>query len=203
MLKGKLVELCQIEELDLEKFRDWRNSSFIRNYVREYRPLNMQNQKQWFESLTNDKSNIMFTIKEIKSGETIGGCGLTYINWKEGHGEVSICLGSNKWQGKGCAGEALELLMMYGFLELRLHRICAIIYSYNKLSIKLFEKHGFRYEGFQREAKFWNGKFYDEMVYGILDCEYKEIIKEKIESSTDSLGLIIKEKKEGINEKSS
>lgn len=192
MLNGKIVKLCQIEESDLPKFRDWRNSSFVRNYVREYRPLNMQNQKQWFESLTNDKSNIIFAIKELKSNKTIGACKLTYIDWKEGHGEVGIYIGDGEWQGKGCAGEALELLMMYGFLELRLHRVCAIIYSYNILSIKLFERHGFRYEGLQREARFWNGKFYDEMIYGILDYEYKETIKESMEGSTGSLGLIRK-----------
>lgn len=174
MLKGKLVKLSQIEESDLPKFRDWRNSPFVRNYVREYRPLNMQNQKQWFESLTNDKSNILFAIKELKSNNTIGLCGLTYINWKEGHGEVTIYIGDGEWQGKGFAGEALDLLLKYGFEELRLHRICAVIYSYNKLSIKLFEKHGFVHEGTVRGARFWNGSFYDEMIYGILDYEYKE-----------------------------
>ena len=178
MLKGKIVELCQIEESDLSKFRDWRNSPFVRNYVREYRPLNMQNQKQWFESLTNDKSNICFAIKEAKSGiksdRTIGLCGLTYINWKEGHGEVTIYIGDGEWQGRGFAGESLDLLLKYGFEELRLHRICAVIYSYNRLSIKLFEKHGFKYEGEYRESRFWNGSFYNEMIYGILDYEYKE-----------------------------
>ena len=174
MLNGELIKLCQIEESDLPKFRDWRNSPFVRNYVREYRPLNMQNQKQWFESLTNDKTNIVFAIKEMKAGETIGLCGLTYINWKEGHGEVTIYIGDGEWQGKGCAGEALDLLLKYGFEELRLHRICAIIYSYNILSIKLFEKYGFKLEGEHREARFWNSSFYSEMIYGILDYEYKE-----------------------------
>ena len=173
MLKGKIIELCQIEESDLAKFRDWRNSPYVRNYVREYRPLNMQNQKQWFESLTNDKSNILFAIQGLKLIKTIGLCGLTYINWKEGHGEVAIYIGDGKWQGKGCAGEALDLLLKYGFEELRLHRICAIIYSYNFASVKLFEKHGFEYEGLQREARFWDGKFCDELIYGILDWEYE------------------------------
>lgn len=174
MLKGKLIKLTQIEEMDLPKFRDWRNSSFVRRCVREYRPLNMQNQKQWFESLTNDRSNIMFAIHELKSNETIGCCGLTYINWKEGHGEVSIGIGDDGWRGKGYAGEALDLLIGYGFQELRLHRICAIIYSYNLSSIKLFEKHNFHYEGTNREARFWDGKFYNELIYGILDYEYNK-----------------------------
>ena len=33
MLKGEIVELNQIEESDLVKFRDWRNSPYVRNYV--------------------------------------------------------------------------------------------------------------------------------------------------------------------------
>lgn len=173
MLKGKIVELCPIEKTDLEKFKKWRNTDYVRNYVREYRPLNMENQKQWFESLTNDRSNIMFAIHELETDKTIGGCGLTYINWKEGHGEISICIGDTEWQNKGCAGEALDLLVAYGFQELRLHRICAVIYSYNKLSIKLFEKHGFYYEGSRAEARFWGGQWYDENLYRILDYEYK------------------------------
>jgi len=173
MLKGETIQLKQIEEDDLAKFRDWRNSPYVRNYVREYRPLNMENQKQWFKSLTNDKSNIEFTIKDLAENKTIGLCGLTYINWKEGHGEITIYIGNGEWQGRGCAGEALDLLLQYGFMELRLHRICAIIYSYNELSIRLFERHGFRYEGKHREARFWNGEYHDELVYGILDYEYK------------------------------
>lgn len=55
MLKGKYVELRQVEESDLPKLRDWSNSPYIRAYTREYRPLNMLNQKRWFESLFTDQ----------------------------------------------------------------------------------------------------------------------------------------------------
>jgi len=175
MLKGKLIRLKQIEKADLSQFRDWRNSPYIRNYTREYRPLNMLNQEQWLESLTNNKSNIMFAIQELNSDKIIGCCGLTYINWKEGHGEVTIYIGDDEWQGKGCAGEALDVLMRYGFKELRLHRICAIIFSYNILSIKLFKKHGFCFEGICRGTRFWDGKFHDELIYSMLDYEYNKL----------------------------
>jgi len=171
MLEGKYVELRQIEESDLPELRDWRNSPYIRAYTREYRPLNMVNQKKWFELLSADRSNIMFAI-ETKGGEvTFGCCGLTGINWKEGHGEVSIYLGEGEWQGKGYATDALQLLLKYGFEELRLHRIYAIIFEYNEASVKFFEKNGFEFEGRHREARFWDGKFHDELVYGVLESE--------------------------------
>ena len=172
MLEGKHVRLRQIEESDLPKLRDWRNSPYIRAYTREYRPLNMSNQSRWLSSLIIDQTNIMFVIERLESSEIIGCCGLTHINWKEGHGEVSIYIGEEKWQEKGYASDALQLLLKYGFEELRLHRIYAIIFEYNGSSIKFFEKNGFTFEGRHRETRFWDGKFHDELVYGILDSEY-------------------------------
>lgn len=168
MLEGKHVKLRQIEESDLPKLRYWRNSPYIRAYTRGYRPLNRLNQTKWFESLSTDQDNIMFAIEVDK---VIGCCGLTNINWKEGHGEVSIYIGKERWQGMGCATDALQLLLEYGFKELRLHRIYAIIFEYNEASVKLFEKNGFVLEGRHREARFWDGKFHDELVYGLLETD--------------------------------
>ncbi len=166
------MRLRQIEELDLPTLRDWRNSPYIRAYTREYRPLNMLNQKKWFEFLLMNQSNIMFAIEKNDDKEIIGCCGLTHINWKEGHGEVSIYIGDQNWQEKGYATDALQLLLNYGFCELRLHRIYAIIFGYNEASIKFFEKNKFKLEGRHREARFWDGHFHDELVYGVLDYEY-------------------------------
>jgi len=173
VLESKNVRLRQIEASDLLKLRNWRNSPGIRSYTRGYRPLNMLNQTKWLESLSADQLNIMFAIEKKFDRELIGCCGLTNINWKEGHGEVSIYIGEKKWQSKGYASDALRLLLEYGFKELRLHRIYGIIFEYNDASIKFFEKNGFEFEGRHREARFWDGKFYDELVYGILDREYQ------------------------------
>ena len=172
MLEGKHVRLRQIEEADLPKLRDWRNSPGIRAYTREYRPLNLLNQNKWLSSLLTDQTNIMFIIEKKGDGEIIGCSGLTYLNLKEGHGEVSIYIGEEKWQEKGYASDTLQVLLKYGFWELGLHRIYAIIFEYNEASIKFFEKNGFKFEGRHREARFWDGRFHDELVYGILDHEY-------------------------------
>ncbi len=177
MLEGESIKLRQVEEKDLSKLRDWRNSPHIRAYTREYRPLNMLKQNTWLSSLSTDQTTIMFVIEELESSEAIGCCGLTYINWKEGCGEVSIYIGEEKWQGKRYATDALQILLKYGFHELRLHRIYAVIFEYNEASIKFFEKNGFKFEGKHREARFWNGKFHDELVYGILDYEYPVLQK--------------------------
>ena len=51
MFEGKLVALRSLEKEDLETLRNWRNSKHIRKSTREYKLLNMINQKNWFESI--------------------------------------------------------------------------------------------------------------------------------------------------------
>lgn len=171
MLEGEKVSLRGIELQDLEQLKTWRNSEYIRAYVREYRPLTSENQIAWLQSLPTDRSTIMFAIdrKDMKEDpDLIGACGLTNINWKDGNAEISFYLGEDYVIGKGYGSESLQLLVKYGFDELRLHRIYAIIYAYNKRSLEFFDKNGFQYEGKHIEAKFWDGKFHDELIYGIL-----------------------------------
>lgn len=170
MIEGNLVNLRALEREDLKQLRDWRNSLYIRAHTREYRLLNMENQRQWFESLVNDRNNIMFGIV-TKDGNLMGVCGLTFIDWKNRNAEVSIYLGEKKWQRKGHASDALNTLIRYAFLELGLHRIYAIIFEYNKASIKFFGKNGFKFEGRHRDARYWNGEYHDELIYGLLKGE--------------------------------
>ena len=172
MIEGKTINLRALELEDLKQLRDWRNSPHMRQYTREYRLLNMENQIQWFKSLTNDRSNIMFSITTKKPQEAlIGVCGLTHIDWKNRNAEISIYLGEKKWQRKGYASDALQALIRYGLFELGLHRLYAIIFQYNKESIKFFEKNGFEFEGLHKEARYWNGKYHDELIYGYLRRE--------------------------------
>jgi RimJ/RimL family protein N-acetyltransferase len=126
----------------------------------------MENQERWYESLP-DSNHIMFSIHN--NSMLIGCCGLTHINYKDGHAEVSIYIGNKNWQGKGIASTVIQLLLQYGFMELRLHRIFAVIFEYNKASIKLFVSNKFKFDGKHRDAKFWNGKYHDELVYSILE----------------------------------
>lgn len=171
MLKGKYIILREIEESDLPQLQKWRNADFIRKNVREFKPLTIMDQKKWFESLSSS-NHIMFAI-EI-TGILIGCCGLTYIDWKNGCTEISIYFGMDDWQDNEYTNEAIQLLLKYGFKELRLHRIFGNIFSYNKKTIELFEHHKFILDGRIRESRYWNGQYYDELVYSILSNEYKE-----------------------------
>lgn len=171
MLVGKHIQLREIEESDLSYFRDWRNSPHIRKYTRGFRPLNMLNQKKWLESLIDNPSATMFAITN-SLGKLLGCCGLVYINFKEGSAETSLYMSCENWRDTIEASEVMQLLLMLGFRELRLHRIYAVAYEYDEESKAFLEKNGFIFEGIHREARFWDGSFWDERVYGMLENEY-------------------------------
>jgi hypothetical protein len=166
------VKFRAVEREDLKQLRDWRNLVDLRKNTREYRLLNMLNQEEWFKqiSLARPPQDIMFCIEA--ENRLIGVCGLTHIDWKERHAEVSIYIGDSIMRSKGYAEQSIAFLLDYGFKTLGLHRIYAMIYEYNEVSIKLFEKCDFKYEGKHRKAHFYNGQFWDELIYGILSDEY-------------------------------
>ena len=51
MLIGKYTGLRALEISDLEKLLEWRNQPEYRRFFREYRELNSENQKRWFEAM--------------------------------------------------------------------------------------------------------------------------------------------------------
>lgn len=176
MIEGKLIRLRAIEKEDLKQLREWRNEPEIKKFTREYRELSMQNQLQWLDSLAKDKNTIMFAV-ETKNGKLIGCTGLTYIDWKNSRAEVSIYIGDKKYKGKGYGTDTLKTLMDYGFRELNLHMLFGEIFEYNKANIRLFEKCGLKKDGVLRDRLYRDGRYWDSIIYSILDKEWKQLNK--------------------------
>lgn len=166
MLEGKYVQLRALELDDLLKLKKWRNSKFIRITTREYRLLSMLNQKDWFDSIHKDNppKYLMFGI-ESKSKNLIGVCGLTYIDWKNRHAEISIYIGKQNWQKTKEAKDTLNILIEYGFGELNLHRLWAEIYDTANQNVKLFEQMKFVREGILRDQLWREGKWHNSFLY--------------------------------------
>lgn len=174
LFEGKLVRFRPIEEEDLKELRNWRNSKHVKHTTREYRLLNMINQKTWFEAIhkQNPPKDIMFGITN-KKNTLIGVCGLTYIDWKNRKTEISMYLNKENWQKSKEAKDALNLLMSYGFSELGLHKLFVEIYSFVKETIQLFESVGFNKDGMIRDNVWRNGKWWNSYIYSKLESEFK------------------------------
>ena len=172
MIEGKCVNLRALEESDLKTLKKWRNDKKTRIHTREFRLLNMVNQKHWFESIYKDNPPkfIMFGILSKKK-KLIGVCGLTYIDWKNRHAEISIILSQNNWQKTQEAYDTIHLLTEYGFAELNLHRLWVEIFAIIPETITLFERMNFKKEGILREKLWRNSSWYNSFIYSMLSNE--------------------------------
>jgi RimJ/RimL family protein N-acetyltransferase len=66
---------------------------------------------------------------------------------------------------RGLGTKATVLVTNYGFKKLGLRRICGYVRTFNKPSINLMKKSGFKLEGILRKSKFKDGKYLDNMVW--------------------------------------
>jgi ribosomal-protein-alanine N-acetyltransferase len=95
-----------------------------------------------------------------------------FHSFDEGRAEVGYILSREYW-GQGIMHEALAAILSYGFTEMELHRIEAIIDINNERSKNLLLKLGFTYEGNLRQRYPFNGQFLDEHYFGLLRDEWR------------------------------
>ncbi|MFB9110586.1 GNAT family N-acetyltransferase [Flavobacterium gyeonganense] len=73
-----------------------------------------------------------------------------------------------EFHGKGIITEAVKRLISYGFDDLKLHSIEAVIDPENFASEKVLQKCNFVKEAHLKEAEFYDGKFLDKVIYSLL-----------------------------------
>jgi len=113
-----------------------------------------------------------FAIILQAENRLIGGCGLHRSGTHPRIAELGYVLHRNYW-GRGYATEAARALLAFGFEELSLHRIFARCDPANVASARIMEKIGMQREGHLREAEWHKERWWDLLLYAILDYEWK------------------------------
>jgi ribosomal-protein-alanine N-acetyltransferase len=73
-----------------------------------------------------------------------------------------------EYHGQGIVSEALERVVGYGFDQMKLHSIEAIIDPENIASARVLEKNSFLKEAHFKENEFYDGRFLDTVIYSIV-----------------------------------
>jgi len=133
--------------------------------------LNMSEKRMYPQEMP---SEIVFRLE--KDDKVIGEVSLKSIKWFNRKAEVSIFI-IPEYQRQGMAKSALKLLMKHAFDTFNLHRLEAEVFEYNAVSKSLIEKLGFKLEGVLREARYYNGKYWDILKYSILEDEFRNFEK--------------------------
>jgi RimJ/RimL family protein N-acetyltransferase len=104
----------------------------------------------------------------------IGSCGLRVNDAEQREGNIGYELDPAYW-GRGYATEAGRAMLAFGFERLDLHRIWAECVADNRASARVLEKLGMRREAHFRESGFFKGRWWDSLVYAMLDHEWRRL----------------------------
>jgi RimJ/RimL family protein N-acetyltransferase len=105
-------------------------------------------------------------------GQLVGNCGIRLAEPGVRLGDLGYELSPEHW-GRGYATEAARAMVEFAFVGLRLHRVWAECVSENAASRRVLEKLGMRREGRLRQTRWYKGRWWDTLVYGLLEDEWR------------------------------
>lgn len=176
--QGEKIKLRGVEGKDFEGYfnRKERDSESDRASFEIMFPVTEEKIKERVESLSKNsfENDEFFFIMEDKEGKAVGNINTHSCNRKNGTFKYGIGVKKEHW-GNGYAGDAIKLVLRYYFNELGYQKANVSIYEFNDKSIKLHEKLEFKLEGRIRRNYYTDGKYFDELVYGITKEEHTNI----------------------------
>jgi RimJ/RimL family protein N-acetyltransferase len=116
---------------------------------------------------------LTFAVVWREVGRVVGEVGLKWLSREHRQGETGFVFNPD-YQGRGLATEAAECMLALGFDRLGWHRIIGCCDPGNHASARLMERIGMRREAHLRHTEMVKGEWADELVYAILDREWKQ-----------------------------
>jgi ribosomal-protein-alanine N-acetyltransferase len=170
-LETKRLLLREISKDDADGiFSCFSNENVTRYYGQETLD-NIEQAKGFVDFFANsykEKRGVRWGI-ELKGNQgIIGTIGFNAWSPKHKRAEIGYEIHPEHWR-KGYTFEAVSKVIQYGFDELGLTRIGAVVFMNNEASIKLLTKAGFEKEGILRNYMYQNGEAYDTYVFSILN----------------------------------
>jgi RimJ/RimL family protein N-acetyltransferase len=136
-------------------------------------PRSAEGEKSWTveQSLAIPKNDEYRWVVETLEGEFAGTLNTHNCDNRNGTFSYGIVIVRPLW-GKGYASEAIRLVLRYYFDELRYQKVTVNVYAFNQGSLALHRKLGFTEEGYLRRMVYTQGKYFDEIIFGMTNDEF-------------------------------
>jgi ribosomal-protein-alanine N-acetyltransferase len=174
-LETERLSLRRINANDVEEIKELRGNPETMKFIP--RPL-ITNDEQALEYINmldeklenNEAINWAITLK----GDTkhIGNIGLFRIQPENYRCEIGYMI-LPEFHGNGIIPEAIKAVLEYSFDVLQFHSIEAVIDPDNIASEKVLQKNGFVKEAHILENEYYDGRFWDTVIYSLLKRNFK------------------------------
>lgn len=170
----------------LPLYQRWINDLAVNRFLESW-PFSEIGEVGWYERISRSERTAYFTIYDVETARPIGGVDLHDLDRAHRTGEVGIMIGESDFRGRGYGTEAVRLVCDYGFHALGLHAIMIRTFGWNIAAQKAYTRAGFREVGRLRQARWFDGRPWDVILYDLLRDEFESPIVRAI--MTDGLPI--------------
>lgn len=174
--QNQLVRLRAVEEGDWEDHYYNRFDTPARrvlNYEVELPPTvaEAKDLTAQFAEFRPGTGRLMFVITTL-DGKSVGGVNLNSIDEKNGTFSVGMQIDRDH-RGKGYGTAAMLIVLRYAFYERRLNKYYGSVLEGNLASAAMLRKLGCVEEGRRRQMVYSQGRYFDEILFGLTRSEFE------------------------------
>ena len=175
MFTSKRITLRGIEEEDLPLFSQFDNDLVTELATGGDPPLPhpKAHRVHGFSKSVNQQTSDSASFAIETEGQLIGHCALFHFDNVARTAEIGITIGLEEFRGKGYGRETVEILLMWAFRYRNLHRVWLTTNASNLRASGCYHACGFVEEGRQRQHVWFDGRYDDLVLMGILQEEWE------------------------------
>ena len=167
VLETDRLVLRSISMDDAEDIFQLRTNEEAMKYINKPKLKSIDEVRELIKKMSDISMRIQWAITLKKEDRLIGTIGYHIIEKEHYRAEIGYMIHPQYWNS-GLMTEALTKVIDYGFNDMKLHSIEAIINPDNEISRKILKKFKFIKEGYYKENYFFEGIFLDSEVYSLL-----------------------------------
>lgn len=176
---GKIY-LRPLTLLDTDLIVKWRNEESVRKNLFTQELITRESHMEYYEKVINQHKCYQFIVERVAYEDgmnyscsvPIGTVYLKDVDLKNSKALMGIFIGAEYDRGQGFGKEAVRLILQYGFMQLKLHKIYLQIICNNNEAISLYKELGFTEEGRLKDDYCRDNKYYDVIQMSILEKQF-------------------------------
>ncbi|RVU55713.1 GNAT family N-acetyltransferase [Anaerosphaera multitolerans] len=169
------MHIRPLEKKDLKDVHKINNELKIMAYWFEEPYQSLSELESLYERHLRDESERRFVVEE--KGVFAGIVELVELDYIHRNCEIQVII-TDKFKGMGLAEKSMIEIVSYAFDILNMHKVYLYVDTDNKKAIHIYEKLGFKEEGYLREHFYTMGEYKDSFMMGVLKREWNREISE-------------------------
>ncbi|WP_026705820.1 GNAT family N-acetyltransferase [Flavobacterium soli] len=171
VLETERLLLRRLDSSDVNEIFELRSNPETMKYIPRPLVKNHEDALKHFKTIDdaiNNNLGINWAVTLKGNPKLLGIMGFYRIQPENFRAEIGYMI-LPEFNGKGIVSEAIPRILEYGFTTMKLHSVEAVIDPDNIASERVLKKCNFEKEAHFKENEYFDGKFWDSVVYSILN----------------------------------